>query len=191
MQAETTKTVQAPGETLWCFGSFVLWERQRRLERGGEVIRLGSRSFDQLMLLLKRAGEVVSHQEFLASVWSGVVVEECSVRVHMSILRKALGEPDPQDECREWISTVPLRGYCFVGRVQCRDAACEPVRETDHTRADAVQAVVARLFRQTASQSADAGEQVIEPLSAFIIQLLQALPDLRLLANQDERRLVG
>lgn len=111
-------TMQAPGELMWRFGSFVLWEKQRRLERQGQLVRLGSRSFDLLLQLLKRAGEVISNQELLAAVWSGVVVEEASVRVHMSILRKALGAPEPQDACREWISNVPLRGYLFAGRVQ-------------------------------------------------------------------------
>jgi DNA-binding winged helix-turn-helix (wHTH) protein len=107
----------APNETKWRFGSFVLWEVQRRLEWRGERVRLGARSFDLLMQLVRRPGEIISNEQLLASVWSGVVVEEASVRVHMSILRKALGSPEPQDSCREWIINIPLRGYCFVGRV--------------------------------------------------------------------------
>lgn len=115
-------SAQAPGEVLWRFGSFVLWEFQRRIERHGKAVRMGSRSFDLLLVLLKRAGEVISNGEFLAAVWSGVVVEEASVRVHMSNLRKALGKPGPEDDCTEWIANVPLRGYRFVGRVHCQPA---------------------------------------------------------------------
>jgi DNA-binding winged helix-turn-helix (wHTH) protein len=110
-------TALAPNEIKWRFGSFVLWEVQRRLEQRGERIRLGARSFDLLMQLVKRPGEIISNEQFLASVWSGVVVEEASVRVHMSIVRKALGRPETQDRCREWIINIPLRGYCFVGQV--------------------------------------------------------------------------
>jgi predicted ATPase/DNA-binding winged helix-turn-helix (wHTH) protein len=106
-----------PDEACWRFGSFVVWEAQRRVERAGQAVRLGARSFDLLLGLLKQAGELVSKDELLASVWTGLVVEETSVRVHMSLLRKALGEPGESDGCKEWITTIPLRGYRFNGRV--------------------------------------------------------------------------
>ncbi|MEO7051568.1 MAG: winged helix-turn-helix domain-containing protein [Rhodanobacter sp.] len=108
---------RASSEVRWGFGSFLVWETQRRLESFGQTIKLGSRSFDLLLQLLKRAGEVVSKDELLSAIWVGVVVEEASVRVHMSQLRKALGGPGESDECREWISNIPLRGYRFNGRV--------------------------------------------------------------------------
>jgi predicted ATPase/DNA-binding winged helix-turn-helix (wHTH) protein len=99
------------------FGSFTLWETQRRLERHGQAVRLGARSFDLLLHLVTRAGELVSKDELLAAVWTGLVVEEGSVRVHMSLLRKALGKPEASDGCREWITTIPQRGYRFNGKV--------------------------------------------------------------------------
>lgn len=112
----------APGpqttDVRWYFGQFVLWETQRRIEKAGHTVRLGPRSFDLLLMLVKRAGEFVAKEELLATVWAGVVVEEGSVRVHMSTLRKALGDPGTSDECREWITNVPQRGYRFNGRVR-------------------------------------------------------------------------
>jgi predicted ATPase/DNA-binding winged helix-turn-helix (wHTH) protein len=113
-QVESTREAT---DICWRFGSFVMWEAQRRIERKGETVRLGSRSFELLLQLIKRAGEVVSKEELLARVWAGVVVEEASVRVHMSTLRKALGEPEDGQGCKEWISNIPLRGYRFNGRV--------------------------------------------------------------------------
>ncbi|ATU68074.1 ATP-binding protein [Piscinibacter gummiphilus] len=104
-------------ETCWRFGAFALCETQRRLERAGQAVRLGPRSFDLMLQLVRRAGEYIGKDELLATVWAGVVVEEASVRVHMSMLRKALGEPGADDECREWISNIPSRGYRFNGRV--------------------------------------------------------------------------
>lgn len=160
-------TAQAPGETVWRFGSFVLWEEQRRLERRGQVVRLGSRSFGLLLQLLKRAGEVISNQEFLAAVWSGVVVDEASVRVHMSILRKALGAPEPQDACREWISNVPLRGYRFVGRVQRQFA--------DGGAQDTAQWTIQCLPGQDVVLLMANGGLAIEPLSALLAQLLACI----------------
>ena len=115
-------TWSAPDDVTWSFGRFVLWEAQRRLECRERTVRLGSRSLDLLLQLLKHPGEIVAKEELLASVWSGVVVDEGSVRVQMSALRKALGVPEPKDGCREWIVTVPLRGYRFVGRVLCQPA---------------------------------------------------------------------
>jgi predicted ATPase/DNA-binding winged helix-turn-helix (wHTH) protein len=106
------------GASLWRFGSFVLHEEQRRLERHGQQVRLGSRAIGLLLELLKRAGEVVDKNQLLAAVWPDVVVEEASVRVQMSMLRKALGDPDDDNGCVEWIANVPLRGYCFLGRVR-------------------------------------------------------------------------
>ncbi|WP_431510099.1 ATP-binding protein [Variovorax sp. DAIF25] len=114
------------GTRLWCFGAFVLREDLRRLEREGRPVALGSRAAGLLLALVKRAGEVVGKEELLAAVWPDVVVDEASVRVHMSLLRKALGTPGPDDGCLEWISNIPLRGYCFLGRVRrefARDAA--------------------------------------------------------------------
>ncbi|MDR6890303.1 MULTISPECIES: ATP-binding protein [Variovorax] len=108
---------QGSGEVRWRFGAFILWEAQRRLERLGQSVRLGSRSFELLLHLLRRVGEVVGKDELLATVWAGVVVEESSVRVHISALRKALGEPQDGDNCKEWISNIPLRGYRFNGTV--------------------------------------------------------------------------
>ncbi|MCX7512261.1 ATP-binding protein [Frateuria hangzhouensis] len=107
----------ASAEVRWRFGSFVVWETQRRLESFGQPVRLGPRSFDLLLQLLKHAGELVSKEALLSTVWAGVVVEESSVRVHMSLLRKALGEPAEGSGCKEWITTVPLKGYRFNGRV--------------------------------------------------------------------------
>lgn len=117
MQPVHTYPLQEPNDVCWRFGSFVVWEGQRRIERSGQAVRLGSRSFELLLELIKRAGEVLSKEELLSTVWAAVVVEEASVRVHMSTLRKALGKPDDAEGIKEWISNIPLRGYRFNGRV--------------------------------------------------------------------------
>lgn len=107
-------------EVLWHFGSFTVRETQRRLERAGQTVRLGPRAFDLLLQLIKHAGEYLSKDELLATVWAGLVVEEASVRVHMSLLRKVLGESresGADEGCEEWISNVPQRGYRFNARV--------------------------------------------------------------------------
>ena len=95
------------------FGPFSF--RTRLLEKNGVPVKLGGRATDILRLLVSRAGEVIPKEEILAYAWSGLVVEEISLRVHIAELRKALG--DGKDGAR-YITNVPSRGYCFVAPVQ-------------------------------------------------------------------------
>lgn len=102
----------------WQFGPFVLWAQRRRLERAGEVVRLGARAFDLLQHLLANAGAVVRKDEMLAAVWRGIIVEDGCLRVQMYLLRKALGTPPPELGLDEWIANVPTLGYSFVASAQ-------------------------------------------------------------------------
>lgn len=95
------------------FGPFSL--RSRLLEKHGRPVKLGSRAMDILRLLVNRAGEVVPKLEILAYAWSGLAVEEISLRVHVAELRKALG--DGKDGV-QYIMNIPSRGYCFVAPVR-------------------------------------------------------------------------
>ena len=95
------------------FGPFSL--RTRLLEKGGVPVKLGGRATDILRLLVSRAGEVIPKEEILAYAWSGLVVEEISLRVHIAELRKVLGDGK---EGARYITNVPSRGYCFVAPVR-------------------------------------------------------------------------
>lgn len=96
------------------FGPFVLDLAERRLKDRDSELRLGGRALDLLIALIERSGEVVSHNELLERVWPGMQVDESSLRVHMSALRKALG--DGQSGTR-FIVNEHGRGYRFVGRI--------------------------------------------------------------------------
>lgn len=115
--ARATDGIDGTNDVRWHFGAFTLWENQRRLERAGQPVHLGPRTFDLLLQLMRHAGKPISREQLLSTVWQGVVVEEASVRVHMSLLRKALGAPGSSDGCTEWITTIPRRGYLFAGAV--------------------------------------------------------------------------
>jgi DNA-binding winged helix-turn-helix (wHTH) protein len=67
-----------------------------------------------LIYLADRPGEVIAKQELIDHVWSGVTVEEGSLRVHVSAIRKALR--DGQFGNR-YIANIKGRGYSFVGTV--------------------------------------------------------------------------
>jgi DNA-binding winged helix-turn-helix (wHTH) protein len=61
-------------------------------------LALGNRALDILIVLVERAGEVISHRELMARVWRGLAVEPGNLRVHITSLRRALGDSDGQDK---------------------------------------------------------------------------------------------
>jgi len=96
------------------FGPFNLSVAQRLLKKGEEKIPIGGRALDLLIVLVERAGEVISHKELIARAWPDVTVEEANLRGQIAALRKMLG--DGLDGAR-YISNVAGRGYCFVAAV--------------------------------------------------------------------------
>jgi predicted ATPase/DNA-binding winged helix-turn-helix (wHTH) protein len=96
------------------FGPYRLTPAERVLERDGRPLVMGSRALDLLILLVERAGEVVSRRDLMDRVWPDMIVEDVSLRVSVAGLRKALG--DGVDGAR-YIVNVPGRGYCFVAPV--------------------------------------------------------------------------
>lgn len=93
------------------FGPFRLHADKRLLEKNGVPIAVGSRALDLLIALVEHAGNVVSKQELMARVWPRITVDESSLRVHVAMLRKALG--DGRDGAR-YVTNVSGRGYCLV-----------------------------------------------------------------------------
>ncbi len=97
------------------FGRFELQPAQRRLLADGHPVPLGSRAFDMLVVLVARAGKLVTKHDLLTLVWSGLVVEENNLQVQASTLRKLLG-PNA-------LLTIPGRGYRFGLPVVRADAS--------------------------------------------------------------------
>ncbi|WP_245536230.1 winged helix-turn-helix domain-containing protein [Terriglobus roseus] len=76
--------------------------------RGLDICDLPRKQLEILSILLEAAGEVVSRDEIIDSVWPDVIVEEHNLTQTVFLLRRALGRlPDGQD----YIETVPKRGY--------------------------------------------------------------------------------
>jgi predicted ATPase/DNA-binding winged helix-turn-helix (wHTH) protein len=97
------------------FGPFRLFPGRRLVERDGVPLRIGSRSLDILIVLVERAGEVVSKAELMSRVWPKTVVDESGLRVHLAGLRRSIS--DGLDGAR-YIANVTGRGYCFVAPVE-------------------------------------------------------------------------
>ena len=97
------------------FGDFELDVAKRLLLREGTPLSLNSKTFDLLLALLDRRGEVLTKDELLETVWPDQFVEEGNLTVQISTLRKIFGEAKNE---HRFIVTVPGRGYSFVADVE-------------------------------------------------------------------------
>jgi DNA-binding winged helix-turn-helix (wHTH) protein len=100
------------------FGPFELSIGERSLRREGVLLPLGGRALAILIYLAERPGEIITRQELIGHVWSDVIVQEGSLRVHVAAIRKALG--DGQHGNR-YIANIKGQGYSFVGTVERLD----------------------------------------------------------------------
>jgi DNA-binding winged helix-turn-helix (wHTH) protein/TolB-like protein/Tfp pilus assembly protein PilF len=97
------------------FDDFRLDLHKRLLLREGQPLRLKAKAFALLLVLLERRERVLDKDELMQAVWPDTVVEENNLTVHMSALRKALGEASAAPH---YIVTIPGQGYRFIGRVK-------------------------------------------------------------------------
>ncbi|MDR7272200.1 putative ATPase/DNA-binding winged helix-turn-helix (wHTH) protein [Pelomonas saccharophila] len=98
--------------------TFELRPAARLLLVEGQPAALGSRAFDVLLLLFERRHAPVSKEELLQTIWPGSVVEENTLQVHISALRKVLGAAA--------ITTIAGRGYQFTAAVHADGEAAAP-----------------------------------------------------------------
>ena len=85
------------------------------ISRGERMVSLGPKESRLLAILMERPGRVFSRAQLLDLVWGhGVFVEERTVDVHVSRLRKAINVPNTQgDEAVNLIHSVRGSGYAL------------------------------------------------------------------------------
>lgn len=99
------------------FGPFRLIPEERQLLRDNQPVPLTPKSFDLLVALVENSGHLIEKDELLKRIWPDRFVEEANLSVNVSALRRALGE-SPNE--RQYVETVPSRGYRFVAGVKER-----------------------------------------------------------------------
>jgi DNA-binding winged helix-turn-helix (wHTH) protein/TolB-like protein/Tfp pilus assembly protein PilF len=115
---------------LYEFGPYLLNAAERTLVRDGEVVPLGPKLFDTLLLLVESGGRLLGKDELLKRLWPDNFVEESSLSQNIFLLRKALGESASAPEQR-YIETVPKIGYRFVAQVKRLEA--NPLEQENHS----------------------------------------------------------
>jgi Tol biopolymer transport system component/DNA-binding winged helix-turn-helix (wHTH) protein len=100
----------------WRFGIFEVDIRNSELRRGGTLVKLREQSFRILVLLLERAGDIVTREELRQGLWPADTYVDFDHSLNSAImkLRDALG--DSADKPL-YIETIPKRGYRFVAPV--------------------------------------------------------------------------
>lgn len=108
---------------LYEFGPYCLDAGERVLLRDGQPVTLPPKDLETLIVLVERAGHIVEKEELLEKVWAGVFVEEGNLSRRIFNLRQVLGDsPDGRD----YIETIPTRGYRFIAVVQEKGEPAQP-----------------------------------------------------------------
>ncbi|HXN65023.1 MAG TPA: winged helix-turn-helix domain-containing protein [Candidatus Acidoferrales bacterium] len=105
---------ERPTTTMLRIGAWRVNPASGEISREGETARLEVRTMRLLLCLAERAGEVVSIDDLLDQVWTGVIVSPDSVYQAVASLRRLLGDDAKQPT---YIETVPRLGYRMVAAV--------------------------------------------------------------------------
>jgi non-specific serine/threonine protein kinase len=118
--------VHAKGQRLvYGLGSWDVDLVRRELRANGMPIPIGGRAFEVIEVLVQSAGELVTKNDLLASVWPGVFVEDNTLQFHISAIRKALGSD------RGMLKTTSGRGYSLLGGWTSRHESTSTVDSMD------------------------------------------------------------
>jgi transcriptional activator of cad operon len=123
-----------PSQGLLRIGDWQVNSATGEISRNGQTIRLETRTMRLLLCLAEHPGEVVSIEELLDQVWSGVNVSPDSVYQAVASLRRQLGDDSKQPK---YIETIPRLGYRMVAEVSSspRSANLTTAVEPSHSNA--------------------------------------------------------
>ncbi len=112
------------------FGIFELDSASGELRKQGALQpRLQEQPLQVLLMLLARAGEVVSREELRQRLWPADTFVDFDHGLNTAVnkLRESLGDSAVNPR---FIQTLPRRGYRFIAPVQIREAASSPRERT-------------------------------------------------------------
>ncbi|MDJ0918968.1 MAG: winged helix-turn-helix domain-containing protein [Woeseiaceae bacterium] len=103
--------MSSAGSQIYEFGDYRVDAIRRVLTDGdGNRVELTGKAFDALIYFLRHPGIVIDRSTLLGALWPDTVVEENNLNQTVAALRRALG--------RDYITTVPRRGYQFAAEVR-------------------------------------------------------------------------
>lgn len=110
----STESPPAPRHERLQVGDWTVEPVLNQLSATGKTVKLEPKAMATLGYLVDRPGQVVSREELLSAVWSGVIVGDDSLTQVVIKLRKALGDVPEQPV---YIQTIPKGGYRLIAPV--------------------------------------------------------------------------
>jgi eukaryotic-like serine/threonine-protein kinase len=107
----------APTLTRIRFDAFELDAASGELRKSGILLKLQPQPFRVLLLLIERAGQVVTREEIQRCLWTDSTFVDFEHGINFSInqIRGALAD---SAENPRYVETIPRRGYRFIGAVE-------------------------------------------------------------------------
>jgi len=106
---------KSPVQKIYEFEDFRFDAEHLMLYRRGESIPLAPKAAETLLVFIERRGQILSKEELIKQIWPDAFVEESSLYLYLSVLRKTLGN---QKNDTPYLETLRRRGYRFNGTVQ-------------------------------------------------------------------------
>jgi predicted ATPase/DNA-binding winged helix-turn-helix (wHTH) protein len=106
----------------YVFGTFTLHAAGHRLTRDGQTVPLGMSARRLLAVLVANAGEPISKDQLINSVWGHSPVSDNTLHVHMTSLRRVVGDGV--------IATKQGFGYRFIAPVRTEQSVVQGAVET-------------------------------------------------------------
>ncbi|MBS1794915.1 MAG: protein kinase [Acidobacteria bacterium] len=102
------------------FDRFRFDANELRLSENSQPVALQPKAAEMLAVFLLNHGATLSRDELMKEVWKETFVDESNIRFIIHILRKTLGKTAAG---RDFIETVPKRGYRFAAAVSTVEGA--------------------------------------------------------------------
>jgi DNA-binding winged helix-turn-helix (wHTH) protein len=101
---------------------------REELFQNGRRVKIQAKLFQGLLLLVSRAGQVVTREEVRRQLWPDTFLAnlDANVNTTMNKLRTVLGD---SPESPVYIETIPRRGYSLIAAVEFSDVAPESTAE--------------------------------------------------------------
>ncbi len=118
------------------FGAFQADLERDELYQDGQRVKVQAKVFQGLVLLLSRAGEIVTREDVRRQLWPDTFLSnlDANVNTTMNKLRLVLGD-SPENPV--YIETIPRRGYSFIASVEYSSVPGTPSAEGAKTALNA------------------------------------------------------
>jgi DNA-binding winged helix-turn-helix (wHTH) protein len=113
LDKSTTSDITASGDHnfIYTLGDWTLNTHTNQLLQGNQIVDVEHRLINLLVYFLNHRNEILTKDELLKTIWQNKVVNDDSLAVAISHLRKALND-NPRTP--KYIKTIPGVGYQFI-----------------------------------------------------------------------------